>query len=59
MGELRCQTRAVTGRTPRHRGQAMHCQDVDGKAMPVCWMGARCDIEAVPEHCGKPMTAGW
>lgn len=57
MEQLRCDTCGATEQTPRHCGQAMHFENVDGTEMLVCWMGASCGVKAVPQHCGSPMTA--
>jgi hypothetical protein len=34
----------------------MQLGEVDGTPMLVCWMGPGCGKQALPEHCGRPMT---
>ena len=52
MGKLKC---VECGETilelPMHCGKAMH---KEGNQL-VCWMGASCGSQSIPEHCGKPM----
>lgn len=40
---------------PKHCGQAMHSEEVDGKEMLVCWMGPQCGKQDIPVHHGEPM----
>jgi hypothetical protein len=42
---------------PRHCGRPMHIDTVDGREMLVCWMGAACGTQPIPQHCDVPMRA--
>ena len=51
MGKLRCAECGLEQELPMHCGQAMH---KEGDQL-VCWMGASCGAQPIPEHHGKPM----
>jgi len=51
MGNLECENCGTTIDLPMHCGQPMH---KEGDQL-VCWMGASCGAQPIPEHCGKPM----
>ena len=51
MGKLKCQECDYEQEIPSHCGKPMH-QEGD---QLVCWMGASCGAEPIPEHHGKPM----
>jgi YHS domain-containing protein len=51
MGKLKCQECDFEQEIPSHCGKPMH-QEGD---QLVCWMGASCGFQAIPEHHGKPM----
>ncbi|NVM16915.1 MAG: heavy metal translocating P-type ATPase [Candidatus Lokiarchaeota archaeon] len=51
MGKLKCVECGLEQDLPMHCGQAMH-QEGD---QLVCWMGASCGAQPVPEHHGKTM----
>ncbi|MBK5134099.1 heavy metal translocating P-type ATPase, partial [Candidatus Bathyarchaeota archaeon] len=51
MGKLKCVECDTTQDLPMHCGQAMH---KEGDQL-VCWMGASCGAQPIPEHHGKPM----
>ena len=53
---LRCQICGHQQDLPRHCGQPMHPEAVDGQDMLVCWMGPSCGQQEVPSHCERPMT---
>jgi hypothetical protein len=52
---LTCQTCGQTQPLPKHCGQAMHLETVDGRDMLVCWMGPQCGKQDLPQHCEQPM----
>jgi YHS domain-containing protein len=51
MGKLRCAECGLEQDLPMHCGQAMH---KEGDQL-VCWMGASCGAQSIPEHHGKQM----
>ncbi len=51
MGKLKCVECGLEQELPMHCGQAMH---KEGNQL-VCWMGASCGAQPIPEHHGKPM----
>ena len=51
MGKLKCVECGLEQGLPMHCGQAMH---KEGDQL-VCWMGASCGAQPIPEHHGKPM----
>ncbi len=51
MGKLKCIECGIEQELPMHCGQAMH---KEGDQL-VCWMGASCGAQPIPEHHGKPM----
>ena len=51
MGKLKCVECGLEQELPMHCGQAMH---KEGDQL-VCWMGASCGAQPIPEHHGKPM----
>ncbi len=51
MGMLKCVECGFEQDLPMHCGQAMH---LEGDQL-VCWMGASCGSQPIPEHHGKPM----
>jgi Cu+-exporting ATPase len=51
MGKLKCSECGIEQDIPMHCGQPMH---KEGNQL-VCWMGASCGAQPVPEHHGKPM----
>ncbi|MHA1883609.1 MAG: heavy metal translocating P-type ATPase [Promethearchaeota archaeon] len=51
MGMLKCAECGLEQDLPMHCGQAMH---LEGDQL-VCWMGASCGSQPIPEHHGKPM----
>ncbi|MFW9873253.1 MAG: heavy metal translocating P-type ATPase [Candidatus Thorarchaeota archaeon] len=51
MGKLKCAECGLEQELPMHCGQAMH---KEGDQL-VCWMGASCGAQPIPEHHGKPM----
>ncbi len=57
MDQLRCTVCDATLPMPKHCGQAMHIDAINGVPALVCWMGAGCGTKPLPEHCGQPMAA--
>ena len=55
MDTLTCTACGATTATPKHCGQAMHIETVDGQEMLVCWMGAGCGTKDLPRHCDASM----
>ncbi|MFX1408917.1 MAG: heavy metal translocating P-type ATPase [Promethearchaeota archaeon] len=51
MGKLKCVECGLEQELPMHCGQPMHRE---GNQL-VCWMGASCGAQSIPEHHGKPM----
>ncbi|MFW9877540.1 MAG: heavy metal translocating P-type ATPase, partial [Candidatus Thorarchaeota archaeon] len=51
MGKLKCVECGLEQELPMHCGQTMH---KEGDQL-VCWMGASCGAQPIPEHHGKPM----
>lgn len=51
MGKLKCVECGLEQDLPMHCGQAMH---KEGNQL-VCWMGASCGAQPIPEHHGKSM----
>ncbi len=51
VGKLKCVECGIEQDLPMHCGQAMH---KEGDQL-VCWMGASCGAQPIPEHHGKPM----
>jgi len=51
MGKLKCLECGIEQDIPMHCGQSMH---KEGNQL-VCWMGASCGAQPIPEHHGTPM----
>ncbi|MFX0075612.1 MAG: heavy metal translocating P-type ATPase, partial [Candidatus Hermodarchaeota archaeon] len=51
MGKLKCVECGLEQELPMHCGKPMH-QEGD---QLVCWMGASCGAQPIPEHHGRPM----
>ncbi|MFW9937211.1 MAG: heavy metal translocating P-type ATPase [Candidatus Thorarchaeota archaeon] len=51
MGKLKCVECGLEQDIPMHCGKPMH---EEGDQL-VCWMGASCGAQPIPEHHGKPM----
>ena len=51
VGKLKCVDCGIEQDIPVHCGQAMHKED----DQLVCWMGAGCGAQPIPEHHGKLM----
>ncbi|MFX0059311.1 MAG: heavy metal translocating P-type ATPase [Candidatus Heimdallarchaeota archaeon] len=51
MSKLKCIECGIEQELPMHCGQPMH---KEGDQL-VCWMGASCGAQPIPEHHGKPM----
>ena len=51
MGKLKCVECGAEQDLPMHCGKPMH---KEGEQL-VCWMGASCGAQPIPEHHGKPM----
>jgi Cu+-exporting ATPase len=51
MGKLKCLECGTEQEIPMHCGKPMH---KEGNEL-VCWMGASCGAQPIPEHHGKPM----
>ena len=51
MGNLKCIECGLEQELPMHCGQQMH---KEGDQL-VCWMGASCGAQKIPEHHGNPM----
>lgn len=51
MGKLKCVECGLEQELPIHCGKPMHRE---GDQL-VCWMGASCGAQPIPEHHGKPM----
>jgi len=51
MGKLKCSTCDYEMELPMHCGKPMH---KEGNQL-VCWMGASCGAQPIPEHHDKPM----
>jgi len=51
VGKLKCVECGIEQDIPMHCGQAMH---KEGDQL-VCWMGANCGAQPIPEHHGKSM----
>jgi len=51
MGKLKCVECGAEQNLPMHCGKPMH---KEGNQL-VCWMGASCGAQPIPEHHGKPM----
>ncbi len=51
MGKLKCAECGAEQELPQHCGQPMHKES----DQLVCWMGASCGAQPIPEHHGKPM----
>ncbi|TFG28873.1 MAG: heavy metal translocating P-type ATPase [Promethearchaeota archaeon] len=51
MGKLKCVECGAEQDLPMHCGKPMH---KEGNQL-VCWMGASCGAQPIPEHHGKPM----
>lgn len=56
MPKLKCEKCSHEENVPQHCGQLMHIEKVNGDEMLVCWMGPECRKQAIPLHCGVPMT---
>ena len=50
-GKLKCIECGLEQELPMHCGQPMH-QEGD---QLLCWMGASCGTQSIPEHHGKTM----
>ena len=55
MATLKCPRCGAEEEMPLHCRKPMHVENVEGKNMLVCWMGAECGIQDVPKHCGVEM----
>lgn len=55
MSTLHCASCDEEQSLPKHCGQDMKQQAVDGVEMLVCWMGPDCGKAEIPEHHGHPM----
>ncbi len=51
MGKLKCSKCEIKMDIPQHCGKPMHRE---GNQL-VCWMGAECGAQPIPEHCGLKM----
>ncbi|MEE9379577.1 MAG: heavy metal translocating P-type ATPase [Candidatus Lokiarchaeia archaeon] len=51
MGKLKCIECGLEQELPMHCGQPMHKES----DQLVCWMGASCGAQKIPEHHGNPM----
>ncbi|MGV9204907.1 MAG: heavy metal translocating P-type ATPase, partial [Promethearchaeia archaeon] len=51
MGKLKCQKCGIEQDLPTHCQKPMH---KEGDQL-VCWMGAGCGAQNIPEHCGEQM----
>ena len=51
MGKLKCSKCGTETDLPQHCGKPMHKES----DQLVCWMGANCGSQAIPEHCGQTM----
>ncbi|MFW9968647.1 MAG: hypothetical protein ACFFDF_00505 [Candidatus Odinarchaeota archaeon] len=51
MVKLKCVECGLEQTFPMHCGKPMH---KEGDQL-VCWMGASCGTQPIPEHHGKPM----
>jgi Cu+-exporting ATPase len=51
MSKLKCSECGIEQELPMHCGKPMH---KEGDQL-ICWMGASCGAQAIPEHHGKPM----
>ncbi|MFW9845395.1 MAG: hypothetical protein ACFFD6_01500 [Candidatus Thorarchaeota archaeon] len=51
MAQLECPKCGAKVAVPVHCGKEMH---QEGDEL-VCWMGAACGHQAMPEHCGTAM----
>jgi hypothetical protein len=51
MSKLKCSECGEEQELPMHCGKPMH---KEGNQL-VCWMGASCGAQPIPEHHGKPM----
>ena len=52
MGKLVCPKCGAEVSVPVHCGKEMH---IEGDQL-VCWMGATCGHQDIPEHCGTVMA---
>lgn len=55
MATLICVESDVKQSVPKHCGQEMHIEAVEGKDMLVCWMGPGCGKQDIPQHHGQAM----
>ncbi len=51
VGNLKCSHCGAEQELPQHCGKPMHQED----DKLVCWMGAGCGSQPIPEHCGMKM----
>ncbi len=56
MAVLSCGTCGESQAAPKHCGQDMRIERVDGVEMLVCHMGPGCGKQSIPEHHGAPMS---
>jgi len=56
MAVLRCTSCNETQPVPKHCGQDMRLDKVDGVEMLVCHMGAGCAKQEIPRHHGVAMA---
>ena len=56
MDKLVCGACGAEMATPRHCGRPMHVEAVEDNPMLICWMGAGCGKQDIPQHCGQTMT---
>jgi hypothetical protein len=52
---LKCDKCGQETAMPAHCNRPMHAERVNGELKLVCWMGADCASDAMPQHCGTPM----
>ena len=52
MGQLVCEKCGAEVSVPVHCGKEMH---IEGDQL-ICWMGAVCGHQDIPEHCGTAMA---
>lgn len=55
MSYLLCVKCGASQPVPEHCGRPMKVQQVDGKTKLVCWMGTKCGVNDLPEHCSVTM----
>ncbi len=53
--KLKCDKCGQESAMPVHCNRPMHAEQVGGELKLVCWMGADCAAQVMPQHCGAPM----